>query len=62
MRAMVVLIAARGQWEFTGMFERAGIPHVAAGPDSSAATLVTASFAVPGLEVARPDRRRARRS
>ena len=47
--AMVVLIAARGQWEFSGMFHRAGIPTWRwAGLVGG--TLVTASFAEAGLE------------
>jgi len=25
--AVMVLVGARGQWEFTGMFARAGVPH-----------------------------------
>jgi phosphatidate cytidylyltransferase len=46
---VVVLVAAIGQWEFTGMFERAGIPAyrwlgLAGG------ILVTAGFALPGPE------------
>ncbi len=48
--AVIVLIAARGQWELTGMFARAGIPTRRLLALIGGA-LVTASFAVPGLQV-----------
>jgi len=41
---MITAIAALGQWEFTGMFERAGIPTLRVG-GLIGGTLVTASFA-----------------
>jgi phosphatidate cytidylyltransferase len=42
----VVLVAALGQWEFTGMFERAGV-RVFRALGLVGGTLVTASFALP---------------
>jgi phosphatidate cytidylyltransferase len=44
--ATVVLVAALGQWEFTGMFERAGV-RVFRALGLIGGTLVTASFALP---------------
>jgi phosphatidate cytidylyltransferase len=44
--ATVVLVAALGQWEFTGMFERAGV-RVFRALGLVGGTLVTASFALP---------------
>jgi phosphatidate cytidylyltransferase len=44
--ATVVLLAALGQWEFTGMFERAGV-RVFRALGLVGGTLVTASFALP---------------
>ena len=47
--AMIVLVAGLGQWEFTGLFERAGVRTFRlAGLVGGA--LVTASFAIPGAE------------
>jgi phosphatidate cytidylyltransferase len=47
---VIVLIAARGHWELTGMFGHIGTPTLRlAGLIGGA--VVTASFAVPGLEV-----------
>jgi phosphatidate cytidylyltransferase len=47
--ATVVLVAALGQWEFTGMFERAGV-RVFRTLGLIGGTLVTASFALPVSE------------
>jgi phosphatidate cytidylyltransferase len=47
--AVVVLVAARGQWEFTGMFERAGVRTYRL-LGLIAGTALTASFMVPGAE------------
>jgi phosphatidate cytidylyltransferase len=47
--AMIVAVAALGQWEFTGMFQRAGIRTFRVA-GLLAGTVVTASFAVPGLD------------
>lgn len=44
--ATVVLVAALGQWEFTGMFERSGV-RVFRALGLIGGTLVTASFALP---------------
>lgn len=46
--AMVVLVAARGQWEFTGMFERAGV-HTWRALALVAGTAISASFTAPSL-------------
>lgn len=46
--AMVVLVAARGQWELTGMFERAGV-RTWRPLALCAGIAVTASFAAPRL-------------
>jgi phosphatidate cytidylyltransferase len=44
---MVIGVAALGQWEFTGLFHRAGIRALRLS-GLAAGTVVTASFAVPG--------------
>jgi phosphatidate cytidylyltransferase len=44
--AVTVLAGALGQWEFTGMFERAGVPTFRL-VGLAGGTLVTASFALP---------------
>jgi phosphatidate cytidylyltransferase len=44
--ATVVLLAAMGQWEFTGMYERAGV-RLSRALGLIGGTLVTASFALP---------------
>lgn len=46
--AIVVLVGARGQWEFTGMFERAGV-HTWRVLALVAGTAISASFAFPTL-------------
>lgn len=46
--ALVVLVAARGQWELTGMFERAGV-HTWRALALVAGTATSASFAFPSF-------------
>jgi phosphatidate cytidylyltransferase len=47
--AVMVLVGALGQWEFTGMFERAGVPSFRV-LGLVGGSLVTASFALPVSE------------
>jgi phosphatidate cytidylyltransferase len=47
--AIIVLLGALGQWEFTGMFERAGV-RTMRGLGLLGGVLVTASFALPVSE------------
>ncbi|HSE03160.1 MAG TPA: hypothetical protein VLK35_03305, partial [Methylomirabilota bacterium] len=47
--AVLVLVGALGQWEFTGMFERAGVP-VFRVLGLVGGSLVTVSFALPVSE------------
>ncbi len=46
--AMIVAVAARGQWEFTGMFERAGVRTFRV-LGLAAGAIVTGSFAFPAV-------------